>query len=271
MNKLGTRGLLYSSPRFLLKGGEAALLPKPIPTTTRRMVGADAAGFGRYPVRRVLWTSLWNAAASLPPRVSVHRWKSYFCKHESKTQEPVLCTCTPQTLVKKELCPQPGLWQTAPNTSVSLPSHFCRYCGNHCQLQKSCRIKSWKHILVEMLLKHGLLLSKKCDVSKLLLKKATKVKRAFGGGHQSCSKTEIHSNYSCAYGDGFKDLLIWRMLFCWWFGGWQKQHFFSSEFELSWQSLQSQVWKGFLLCSSVDRSLQIVPERTHSPSQQKCA
>lgn len=50
-----------------------------------------------------------------------------------------------------------------------------------------------KDILGHMLLKQGLLLSKRLGVSRLLWK-ATKVKRAFGGGHPSGGQKEIPAN-----------------------------------------------------------------------------
>lgn len=76
MNKLGTRGLLYSSPCFFLKGTEAVLLPKPVPTTTRRMVGAGAC----KPLG-VLWEvrSEKSALDPSPKRRQLARLQAYRC------------------------------------------------------------------------------------------------------------------------------------------------------------------------------------------------
>lgn len=143
MNKLDTRGLLYSSPRFFLKGTEAVLLPKPIPTTTRRMVGAGAcrlwACCGRYAVRRVPWTSLQNAdswpaskciTASLEELLLQARGlkpKHWFCVRAH--HEPFWS--------RRSCALSLGFGTWCPTHRPSLCP--CRYSGNHRQLQKSCK------------------------------------------------------------------------------------------------------------------------------------
>lgn len=97
--------------------------------------------------------------------------RAAFVSTPPRPRAPVRCTCILLALMTwEELCPRPGLWHTMPNTSlVSVPSPPATTVETTVGYRDAARINSGKHSLGQVLLKQGLLLSKRLDVSMLLL------------------------------------------------------------------------------------------------------